>query len=119
MQPLIRKQQSAFKITPNLKNYQVARKSFSWEDAQKEINFRGGKLNAAYNAIERNAKNWRKNKIALYWMGQDNQKLKFTFAELNDLSSQFANLLHYLEIEQQDRVFFNFKIVKKVSKLAG
>ena len=106
MQPLIRKQQSAFKITPNLKDYQAVSKNFSWEDVKKEIDFTGGKLNAAYNAIERNAKNWRKNKIALYWIGADNQKQKFTFAELNDLSNQFANLLHDLEIEQQDRVFF-------------
>ena len=103
---LIKKDPSSFKIPPNLKEYEKIFHSFSWNDAKKEIIFKNGKLNAAYNAIERNAKNWRKNKIALYWIGEDNQKQKFTFRELDDLSNQFANLLHKLDIQQQDRVFF-------------
>src|SRR3989344_447695 len=103
---IIKKDPSSFKIPPNLKDYEKTRRSFSWQNAKSEIEYKKGKLNAAYNAVERNAKNWRKNKIALYWMGADGQKQKFTFAELNDLSNQFANLLHDLEIEQQDRVFF-------------
>jgi acetyl-CoA synthetase len=103
---VIKKSPSSFKAPPNLENYERACRSFSWDDGKKEIEFVHGRLNAAYNAIERNAKNWRKNKIALYWKGADGQQQKFTFAELNDLSNQFANLLHTFEIEQQDRVFF-------------
>ena len=103
---LIKKDPSSFKIPPNLKEYEKIFHSFSWNDAKKEIIFKNGKLNAAYNAIERNAKNWRKNKIVFEWIGEDNQKQKFTFRELDDLSNQFANLLHKLDIQQQDRVFF-------------
>src|SRR3990167_5608020 len=103
---IIKKKASLFKVEPNLLDYKRVRKSFSWELAQKEIDFKEDKLNAAYNAVERNALNWRKNKIALYWMGADDQKEKFTFSELNQLSSQFANLLHDFSIDIGDRVFF-------------
>ena len=50
---------------PNLINYDKARHSFSYQDAKNDIDFVKGKLNAAYNAVERHAKSWRKNKIAL------------------------------------------------------
>ncbi|OGD92380.1 acetate--CoA ligase [Candidatus Curtissbacteria bacterium RIFCSPHIGHO2_01_FULL_41_44] len=103
---LIKKSLLPQKITPNLVNYEKVYRSFLWKDAAKEIEFKNGKLNAAYNAIERNALNWRKNKVALYWIGENLEKQKFTFAELNDFSNQFANLLHTLKIEQSERVFF-------------
>jgi len=67
----IRKNLSSFKIPPNLENYEKVYRSFSPQEAKSEIEFVNGKLNAAYNAIERNALNWRKNKIALYWMAED------------------------------------------------
>jgi acetyl-CoA synthetase len=91
---------------PNLPDYDQAKRTFSWNKAKKEITYINGKLNAAYNAIDRNAKNWRKNKIALYWEGENEDKKRFTFQDLNKLSSQFANLLHSLEINRKDRVFF-------------
>lgn len=91
---------------PNLIDYDQTRKHFSWDDAKQEIDFHGGKLNAAYNAIDRNATNWRKNKIALYWEGEDGKKERYTFTDLARRSSQFANLLHSLDVEIGDRVFF-------------
>ena len=103
---LIKKKLSDFKIPPNLDDYEKVRQSFSYQDAKKEIDFVGGKLNAAENAIERNAKNFRKNKIALYWKGADGNEQKFTFLELNDAANQFANLLHEFNVDQGDRVFF-------------
>ena len=105
-QKVIKKDPASFKIKPNLENYEKVRKSFKWEDVRREIEFKDGKLNAAYNAIERNALNWRKNKIALYWIGGEFEKQEYTFGQLNDFSNQFANLLHELQIEQGDRVFF-------------
>lgn len=91
---------------PNLDNYEKVRRGFSYNEAKKEIDFFGGKLNAAYNAVERHAKSWRKNKVALYWVGANNEKLKFTFKELNDKTNQFANMLHSLGVVRGDRVFF-------------
>lgn len=103
---IIKKDLSLQKTPPNLLDYEKTYRSFSYQEAKKEIDFFGGKLNAAHNAIERNAKNWRKNKIALYWKGADGQEQKFTFLELNQLANQFANLLHEFNIEKGDRVFF-------------
>lgn len=103
---LIKKTPSTLKIAPNLGDYEKIYRTFTWKDAQAEIEYKSGKLNAAYNAIERNAKNWRKNKVALYWIGAAGETQKFTFQELDEKANQFANLLHELGIEQQERVFF-------------
>lgn len=103
---VIAKNPRVFKIPPNLPDYDLAVKVFSAKKASEEIDFKDGKLNAAYNAIERNALDWRKNKIALYWIGAGGEKAEYTFSQLNDFSNQFANLLHKLNIQQGDRVFF-------------
>ena len=71
---VIAKNPKQFKIPPNLTDYDLAKKIFSAEKAREEIDFVNGKLNAAFNAIERNALNWRKNKIALYWIGAAGEK---------------------------------------------
>jgi acetyl-CoA synthetase len=68
--------------------------------------FSGNKINAAYYAIDKNAQNHRKNKIALYWQDENNTKLKYTFLELSLLSNRFANYLKTLGVEKSDRVFF-------------
>lgn len=101
---LIRKGKLSF--VPNLDDYKKIRKSFSYKLAKKEIYFVNGKLNAAYNAIERHANNWRKNKIALYWISGEGEKFKYTFKEINDKANQFANLLEKIKVQRGDRVFF-------------
>ncbi len=103
MQPRIIRKKLPFK--PNLENYNEAYKNFSWKQAEKEIEFfpnRG--LNAAYNAVDRHAKTWRKNKVALYWEG-DGESRKYTFAELSSLSNRFANILRKHGVKKGDRVF--------------
>jgi acetyl-CoA synthetase len=104
---LIKKKISDFLVKPNLENYDRVYKSFSWKEAEKELEwFSGGKINAAYNAVDRNATGFRKNKVALYWEGENGEKKKFTFQELAILSNQFANFLKDKEVERGDRVFF-------------
>src|SRR3990172_1332569 len=107
MSETISKPKSYFKTPPNLRDYEKTYRRFNWKDYEKELEwFPGRKLNAAYNAIDRNALNWRKNKIALYWVGDNGEKEKYTFAELSALSSKFANALKDLGINRGDRVFF-------------
>ena len=104
---IIRKKRGAGYITPNLYDYEKVVSSFTWKNAEKEIDWLGaGKINAAYNALEVNAKNQRKNKIALYWENEFGQEKKFTFWELNELANKFANLLKKIGVERSDRVFF-------------
>jgi len=95
------------KFTPNLLDYEKESRSFSWPEAKKEITwFAKGKLNAAYNAIDRHAEGQWKNKIALYWEGENGERKKYTFLELSFLSSQFANFLKSLGVKKGERVFF-------------
>ncbi|OGD65990.1 acetate--CoA ligase, partial [Candidatus Beckwithbacteria bacterium RIFOXYD1_FULL_50_11] len=91
----------------NLSDYQKTYDKFSYDQYKGELDwFSGNRLNAAFNAVDRNAANFRKNKVALYWHGQDDQKQKFTFRELSLLSNQFGNLLKNLDVDKGDRVFF-------------
>jgi acyl-coenzyme A synthetase/AMP-(fatty) acid ligase len=104
---IIRKTKSLLKRTPNLVNYERVYRRFRWTAAEAEISwFEGKKLNAAYNAIDRNAVGVRKNKIALYWHSETDERKKYTFAELSVLSNKFGNLLKKLAIARGDRVFF-------------
>ncbi|MCF6149763.1 MAG: acetate--CoA ligase [Candidatus Kuenenia sp.] len=89
----------------NLINYEDQYKNFSWDTVKKEIGFTGNKVNIAYEAIDKHAKTWRKNKVALYWEGPDGTHLKYTFQELKILSDKCANMLQKLGVGKGDRVF--------------
>ena len=104
---LILKTAKYLKTPPNLKDYQHAYRNFSYSDYKQELDwFSDGHLNAAYNAIDRQAQGDRKNKVALYWHGPNDEQKKFTFLELSLLSNQFANVLKKLKVDRGDRVFF-------------
>lgn len=105
---LIAKPKSYFKLPPNLEDYEKAYRSFKLSNFYSEIVwFDEKKLNAAYNAVDRHLNTQRKNKVALYWEGKNGEKRKFTFEELSELSSKFANLLkNDYQVEKGDRVFF-------------
>jgi len=95
------------KREPNLSDYDKTYRDFSWKEASDQLSwFPGKKINAAYNAVDRNSQNFRKNKVALYWEGEKNEKEKYTFAELSRLSGKFSAVLRELNIERGDRVFF-------------
>lgn len=104
---IIQKPKSYFKSLPNLSDYEREAKRFVWKSIEEEIPLLSdNKFNAAYWAIDQNAKNQRKNKIALYWQGENEEKKKYTFLELSILSNKFARLLKSLGVEKGERVFF-------------
>lgn len=93
-------------FVPNLESYEKVYKTFSWEKAKKELSFlEGGKFNAAFNAVDRHLEGWRKNKVALYWEGEDGQEKEYSFLQLALESNKFANVLKKLGIKKSDRVF--------------
>ncbi len=54
---LITKDPAKLRLKPNLQGYDNLRKTFKWSDADKMVDwFPGGKINAAYNVIDRHAK---------------------------------------------------------------
>ncbi|MFY2157088.1 acetate--CoA ligase [Cytobacillus firmus] len=90
----------------NLKNYDELYDNFNWADAEKEFSWKEtGRMNMAYEAIDRHAESFRKNKVALYYRdGQRNEK--YTFKEMKELSNKAGNALKaYGDVEKGDRVF--------------
>jgi acetyl-CoA synthetase len=104
---IIKKTKKLLKQKPNLESWEKTYQDFDWKKAEDQLSwFEGKRLNAAYNAIDRNAKNFRKNKVALYWEGAQGERKKFTFADLALLSSKFTNVLKNLKVKEEERVFF-------------
>jgi len=106
-QKIIKKTEKLLRLPPNLKDYSKTVGSFSWSEAEKELSwFKGKKINAAYNALDRQALGKNKNKIALYWEGEEGEKENFTFGDLFVLANKFGNFLKSLGVKPQERVFF-------------
>src|SRR3989344_2403791 len=92
--------------SPNLLDYKKTYQSFSWKTAEKEIDyFKDSTLNAAYNIVDRHADGKRKNKVALFYEGQNGEKEKYTFSDLKKQTNKFANVLQKQGVEKGDRVF--------------
>ncbi|MBY0124120.1 acetate--CoA ligase [Bacillus sp. S/N-304-OC-R1] len=90
----------------NLKNYENTYKQFDWAEGEKVFSwYETGRVNMAYEAIDRHAESFRKNKIALYFReGLRNEK--YTFKEMKELSNKAGNVLKtYGDVEKGDRVF--------------
>ncbi|MEK7789940.1 MAG: AMP-binding protein, partial [Planctomycetota bacterium] len=92
-------------VTDGLLDYERTYREFSWEAIKKDICIKNNKVNIAYDAIDKHAQSWRKNKVALYWEGADGTCQKYTFLEMKKLSDKCANMLRTLGVRKGDRVF--------------
>ena len=66
--------------------------------------FVGGKCNISFNCLDRHVKTWRKNKVAVIWVGEDGQERIFTYGELFRRVCKCANALKALGLRKGDRV---------------
>lgn len=67
--------------------------------------FRGARLNASYNCLDRHLKGHRKDKVALIWQGEPFEESKtYTYEELYNEVCRFANVLKRLGVRKGDRV---------------
>lgn len=115
--------------TVNLEDYAETAESFSWKEARKYVDWMDGKINAAWNAVDRHAQTWRKNKVALYWEDEAGTEKKYTFEELSLLSNKVGNVLKDFGVDRGDRVFlflpripelyFSFLGILKIGAIAG
>lgn len=92
-------------VTEGLLDYDTTCKEFSWEAVKRELGVADGKVNIAYEAVDKHACSWRKNKVALYWEGNDGVCQKYTFLDIKRLSDKCANMLRSLGVKRGDRVF--------------
>ena len=63
--------------------------------------FEGAKLNVSYNCLDRHVQNGQGDKVALIWEGNDpDEDKKYTYSELLEQVSKFANALKSLGIKK-------------------
>ncbi|MCR6546046.1 acetate--CoA ligase [Dehalobacterium formicoaceticum] len=97
------------KVVPgkyNLADYEQECQSFNWESTEKYFSWhQTGKVNIAYEAIDRHAESEQKNKTAFIYCDQ-NREERYTFEDMKKRSNQYGNLLkQYAQVEKGDRVF--------------
>lgn len=78
--------------------------------------FEGAKLNVAYNCLDRHVENGHGDQTALIWEGNNPEEDKnYTFSELKDEVSKFANVLKAKGIEKGDRVCLYMQMIPELS----
>lgn len=76
-----------------------------WDDAPFAKWFVGGKINAAYNCVDRHVEAGLGDRVAFHWVGEpEDDSRDITYAELKDLVCQAANTLVDLGVRTGDRV---------------
>ena len=66
--------------------------------------FVGATCNISHNCLDRHVNSWRKNKVALIWVGENGEERIFTYAELLRQVNRCANALKDLGLVEGDRV---------------
>ncbi|MFH0944485.1 MAG: AMP-binding protein, partial [Planctomycetota bacterium] len=76
------------------------------DDSQKPFYkwYVGGKVNIVHNCLDRHMKTWRKNKLALVWVGEPGDVRTYSYFALNREVCQFASVLRAMGVNKGDRV---------------
>jgi acetyl-CoA synthetase len=77
--------------------------------------FINGKLNVAYNCIDRHLKTARKNKAALIWEGEPGDSRIITYQQLYYEVNRFANGLKELGVKRGDRVTLYMPMIPELA----
>jgi acetyl-CoA synthetase len=77
----------------------------AWSDAWALIDAPDGTVNIAFEAVDRHVLHGDGSGCALIWLGKDGARREFSFADLADQTSRFADILHGFGLEKGDSVF--------------
>jgi acetyl-CoA synthetase len=77
--------------------------------------FVGGKINIAYNCLDRHLTTWRRNKAAIIWEGETGEIKTITYAQLHAEVSRFSNVLKSLGVRTGDRVALYMPLIPALS----
>ncbi|QGN45821.1 acetate--CoA ligase [Micromonospora sp. WMMC415] len=77
--------------------------------------FVGGRLNVAYNCLDRHVEAGRGDKVAIHWEGEPGDTRTITYAELHELTCQAANALTDLGVTAGDRVAIYLPMVPEAA----
>lgn len=90
----------------HLKNYDETYANFDWKETEKAFSwYTTGKLNAAYEAIDRHTETNLKNKVALYF-NNGVRKEAYSFNDMKRMTNKAANVFkQFSSLEKGDRLF--------------
>ena len=89
----------------NMKSFEETCKNFDWKEIEKEFSWNEtGKVNIAYEALDRNVEKGLGDKVALYYSDAKRDE-SYTFTEMKAFSNKFGNVLKKYGITKGDRVF--------------
>jgi len=78
--------------------------TLDWSQAPVAKWFVGGKLNAAYNALDRHVENGLGERVAIYFEGEPGDTRTYTYAQLTEEVKKAANAFESLGVTKGDRV---------------
>ena len=97
---------SPSEVTPNLTDYEEARRHFTWEEARRQLDgLPEGGLNIAHEAVDRHAAGARADQVAIRWLGKSGERREFRYRDLRALTNRFANVLGNLQVGRGETVF--------------
>ena len=85
-----------------------------WQEPHAEW-FLDGKINAAYNCVDRHLETFRKNKAAIIWEGEPGERRTLTYQQLHREVSKFANVLKKLGVKSGERVALYMPLVPELA----
>ncbi|MEM3704049.1 MAG: AMP-binding protein, partial [Candidatus Bathyarchaeia archaeon] len=66
--------------------------------------FSGGLINASYLCVDRHLKTWRRNKVAIYWEGENGEERTLSYSQLYREINKLAIALKNLGVKKGDRI---------------
>ncbi|MFD2417598.1 acetate--CoA ligase [Amycolatopsis pigmentata] len=82
-----------------------------WSNAPFAKWFVGGKLNVAYNCVDRHVEAGFGDQVAIHWVGEPGDTRDITYAELKDEVCRAANALLSLGVRPHDRVAIQLQMI--------
>ncbi|HET7697985.1 MAG TPA: acetate--CoA ligase [Vicinamibacterales bacterium] len=94
----IRKRGDGPGVVPNMRDYERAWMEFGWDEARRRLDGLpgGAGLNIAHEAVDRHTAALHGNRLALRWIGRTGERRDFSYDDLRDATSRFANVLKRL-----------------------
>jgi acetyl-CoA synthetase len=85
-----------------------------WSDPPFAKWFVGGKINVAYNCVDRHVEAGNGDRVAFYWRGEEGEEEEITYADLHRDVQRFANALKDVGIEKGDIVGIFLPMIPEV-----